>query len=195
MRIGLGTNRLTNTPGRVAFVRAAIGAGVTHVDTAHSYAGGESERTIGAALSPFREGIVVATKGGLQPGEGRPGLLAAQIEDSLRRLRTETIDLYYLHRVDPETPLAESLRLIADYRDAGKIRDVGLSEVGIGEIEQARAIVPVAAVQNHYSPSERRSDDVVDHCTREGITFVPFFPLPRGESAASRRSARIAETI
>ena len=151
------------------------------LDTAHSYAGGESERTIGAALSPLREGIVVATKGGLQPGEGRPGLLRAQIEESLRRLQTETIDLYYLHRVDPETPLAESLRSIADYRDAGKIRDVGLSEVGIREIEQAREIVPVAAVQNHYSLNERGWDDVVDYCTREEITFVPFFPL-RGVS-------------
>ena len=177
MRIGLGTNRLTNTPERVAFVRAAVIAGVTHIDTAHSYTGGGSERTIAAALSPFGEGIVVATKGGLQPGEGRPELLRSQIEDSLRRLQTETIDLYYLHRVDPETPLEESLRSIADYRDGGKIRDVGLSEVGIREIEQAREIVPVTAVQNHYSLSERRWDDVVDYCTREGITFVPFFPL------------------
>ena len=177
MRIGLGTNRLTNTPERVAFVRAAVTAGVTHIDSAHSYTGGESERTIAAALSPFGEGIVVATKGGLQPGEGRPELLRSQIEDSLRRLQTETIDLYYLHRLDPETPLEESLRSIADYRDGGKIRDVGLSEVGIREIEQAREIVPVTAVQNHYSLSERRWDDVVDYCTREGITFVPFFPL------------------
>lgn len=177
MRIGLGTNRLTNAPERVAFVRAAVAAGVTHIDTAHSYTGGESERAIGAALSPFAEGIVIATKGGLHPGEGRPELLRAQMEESLRRLQAETIGLYYLHRVDPETPLEESLRSIAEFRDAGKIRDVGLSEVGIREIEKAREIVPITAVQNRYSLSERGWDDVVDYCTREEIMFVAFFPL------------------
>src|ERR671936_831423 len=183
-RIGLGANRLRNTPENVAFIREAVAAGVNLVDTAHSYTGGESEATIGAALSPAPENVVVATKGGYARGEGRPEVLCAQIEDSLRRLRTDAIALYYLHRVDPETPLEESLGAIAEYRDAGKIRHVGLSQVGIDEIERARGVVPSAAVQNQYNLSERRYEDVVDHCAGEGIVFVPFFPLRGGGGPA-----------
>jgi pyridoxine 4-dehydrogenase len=189
-RIGLGTNRLTKADERVAFVRAAVAAGVGHIDTAHTYTGGESEETIGAALSPVPDGCVVATKGGYRPGEGRPEVLRAQIEESLRRLRTDSIALYYLHRVDPETPLADSLATIKDYRDSGKIRHVGVSEVGIDQIERAREIVPIIAVQNRYNLSERQHDDVVDYCADEGIVFVPFFPL-RGEGG--RRLVEIAE--
>jgi pyridoxine 4-dehydrogenase len=180
-RIGLGTNRLRNTRENVAFVREAVAAGVNLVDTAHSYTGGESEATIGAALSPAPEGVVVATKGGFARGEGRPEVLRAQIEDSLRRLRTDTITLYYLHRVDPETPLEDSLGTLADYRDAGKIRHVGLSAVGVEQIERARRVMPIAAVQNQYNLSAREYEDVVDYCTGEGIVFVPYFPL-RGDS-------------
>ena len=189
-RIGLGTNRLRNTPENVAFVREAVAAGVNFVDTAHSYTGGESEETIGAALAAAADGCVVATKGGWGAGNGRPELLRAQIEDSLRRLRTDTIALYYLHRVDPETPLEESLGAIAEYRDAGKIRHVGLSQVGIDQIERARRVVPIAAVQNQYNLSERGSEDVVDYCAREGIVFVPFYPL-RGDGG--RALEEIAE--
>lgn len=176
-RIGLGTNRLTNTPEHIDFLKAAVAAGVRHIDTAHSYTGGESEETIGAALSPFTDGVVVATKGGYRPGEGRAEVLRTQIAQSLRRLQTDSIALYYLHRVDPETTLQESLRTIKEYRDSGKIRHVGLSEVGVEQIERAREIVPIAAVQDQYNLSERRWEDVVDHCAREGIVFVPFFPL------------------
>jgi pyridoxine 4-dehydrogenase len=180
IRIGLGTNRLRNTPQNVEFIRKAVAAGVNFLDTAHSYTGGESEATIGSALSPFPEDVVVATKGGYARGEGRPEVLRAQIEDSLRRLRTETIGLYYLHRVDPETPLEESLGAIAEYRDAGKIRHVGLSQVGIEQIERARRVLPIAAVQNQYNLSAREYEDVVDYCAGEGIVFVPYFPL-RGD--------------
>jgi pyridoxine 4-dehydrogenase len=179
-RIGLGTNRLTNTREHVAFVKEAVAAGVRHIDTAHSYTGGDSEETIGAALSAHADEVVVATKGGYQTGEGRPEVLRTQIDESLRRLQTEAIALYYLHRVDRQTPLENSLAAIKEYRDSGRIRQVGLSEVGIDEIERARAVVPIAAVQNHYNLSERRYDDVVDYCAREGIVFVPFFPL-RGD--------------
>jgi hypothetical protein len=178
-RIGLGTNRLRNTPAGVELVRQAVAAGIGMIDTAHSYTDGESEATIGAA-SP--QGVVVATKGGFAPGTGNADALSAQIEDSLRRLRTETIDLYYLHRVDPETPLEESLGAIAAYRDRGQIRHVGLSEVGIEELERGRQVVPIAAVQNRYSLAERTRDEVVDHCAGQGIAFVPFFPL-RGTDA------------
>jgi pyridoxine 4-dehydrogenase len=187
-RIGLGTNRLTTD--RVEFVREAVAAGIGLIDTAHLYTAGDSETTIGAALSPFSDGSVVATKGGFRPGEGRPEVLAAQIEQSLSRLRTDAIELYYLHRVDPETPLEESVGTIADYRNRGRIRHVGLSEVGIEEIERAQEIVPVTAVQNRYSLGERGWDDVVDYCAEHEIVFVPFFPL---RDEGGRPVAEIAE--
>ena len=139
---------------------------------------------------------MVATKGGLS--SGRPEVLEAEIEESLRRLQTDSIALYYLHQVDPETPLEQSLGAIKEYRDSGKIRHVGLSNVGVEEIERARQIVPIAAVQNHYSLVERKHDDVVDYCAREGIVFVPYFPLGGvGGSAlaeiAERRGATPAQ--
>jgi aryl-alcohol dehydrogenase-like predicted oxidoreductase len=189
-RIGLGTNRLTNTPEHIAFVKEAVAAGVNLIDTAHTYTGGASEKTIGAALSPIPQGCVVATKGGYAQGHGRPEVLQFQIEESLRRLRTDSIALYYLHRVDPETPLEVSLGAIKEYRDSGKIRHVGLSQVGIDQIERAREIVPIAAVQNHYNLSERKYEDVVDYCARERIVFVSYFPL---HGRASSTLAGIAE--
>jgi pyridoxine 4-dehydrogenase len=188
-RIGLGTNRLTKTSEHVALVQEAVAAGLGHIDTAHTYTGGESEETIGAALPPVAN-VVVATKGGWGAGNGRPDVLRAQIEESLRRLRTETIALYYLHRVDPETRLEDSLGAIKDYRDSGKVRHVGLSEVGIDQIERAREVVPIAAVQNNYSLVERKHEEVVDYCAAEGIVFVPFFPL-RG--VGSRQLSKIAD--
>jgi aryl-alcohol dehydrogenase-like predicted oxidoreductase len=195
-RIGLGTNRLTKTPDHVAFVKAAVAGGVQMIDTAHSYTGGQSEETIGAALDPIPDTCIVATKGGggPDPGRGRPEVLRGQIEDSLRRLRTERITLYYLHRVDPQTPLEESLAAIKEYRDRGKILHVGLSEVSIEQIERARKVVPIVAVQNHYNLSERKYEAVVDYCAAEDIVFVPFFPLrevggPALEEIAARHSA------
>lgn len=193
-RIGLGTNRLTMTRENVAFLSEAVAAGVGLVDTAHLYSGGQSEETIGTALSAVAEGCIVATKGGFRPGEGRPAVLRSQIERSLRRLRVESIALYYLHRVDPETPLEESLATVKEYVDAGKIRQVGVSEVGIDQIERAREVVPIAAVQNRYNLSERAYEEVVDYCAREGLVFVPFFPLhgdggPRLAEIAERHDA------
>lgn len=182
VRIGLGTNRLTRTPEHVALIKSAVAAGVQMIDTAHSYAGGESEDTIGQAVSPSPDGRIVATKGG-GSGSGRPDVLRAEIEQSISRLQTDAIVLYYLHRVDPHVPLEESLGAIKEYRDRGKIRHVGLSQVDVEQIERARRVVPVAAVQNHYNLSERKYDLVVDHCEREGIVFVPFFPL-RGVGGA-----------
>lgn len=172
-RIGLGTNRLR--PSRTDFVREAVAAGIHFIDTAHLYSGGESEATIGVA------GVVgdclVATKGGYQPGEGRPDVLREQIDESLRRLRTDTIGLYYLHKVHPDTPIEDSMRALADARDEGKIRHIGVSNVSVEQIERAREVVPVAAVQNHYSLAEREHEDVVDYCAENGIVFVPYFPL------------------
>lgn len=176
-RIGLGTNRLRKSAENVGLIAQAVAAGIGMVDTAHSYTGGESEATIGQALSSRPDSLIVATKGGYAPGTGSAEALTAQIEESLRRLRTDTIDLYYLHRVDPETPLEESLGTIAAYRDRGQIRHVGLSEVGIEQLERGRQVVPIAAVQNRYNLAERTHEEVVDHCAEQGIAFVPFFPL------------------
>jgi len=183
-RIGLGTNRLSRTDEHVEFVRAAVAAGINHIDTAHLYTGGESESTLGAALSPHPPDVVVATKGGYRPGQGKPEVLRAQIEESLGRLQADAIAFYYLHRVDPETPLEETLGALKEARDAGKIRHIGISDVSVEQIARARRVVDIAAVQNHYSLAERKYDDEVDYCAREGIVFVPYFPLRGVESSA-----------
>jgi aryl-alcohol dehydrogenase-like predicted oxidoreductase len=173
-RIGLGTNRLTNTPANVAFVREAVAAGVNHIDTAHLYTSGGSEAAIGVALASGHDGVV-ATKGGYE--QGRPATLRSEIEESFHRLRAEVIDLYYLHRVHPDTSLEDSISAIAQFREAGRIGHVGISAVSVQEIERARLVVPIAAVQNRYNLSDRAHDDVVDYCAAEGIPFVPYFPL------------------
>jgi aryl-alcohol dehydrogenase-like predicted oxidoreductase len=194
-RIGLGTNRLESTPENVGFISGAVNAGVTHIDTANLYTRGESEETIAAALDPIPEDVVVATKGGYYPGEGRPKALRSRIEQSLRILRTEAIALYYLHRVDPETPLEESLGAIAEFRDRGRIRNVGISDVSVEQIDAARRVVPIAAVQNHFSLSDRKYDEVVDYCAGEGIPFVAYFPLRGvGSPALTEVAARHAAT-
>ena len=180
-RIGLGTNRLTTARDHVRFVRDAVAAGVRHIDTAHLYTGGDSERAIGEALEDVSEDVLVATKGGYGgAGQGRPEVLAAEIEQSLRSLRTDAIGLYYLHRVDPETPLEDSLGAIKGYVDRGAIHHVGVSHVSVEQIERARRVVDVAAVQNRYNLADRHYEDVIDFCEREGIAFVPYYPL-RGD--------------
>jgi len=195
-RIGLGTNRLTDTPENVAFVRDAVAAGIRLIDTAHTYTSGESEQTIGAALSSAPDSCVVATKGGYR--SGRPEVVSAEIDESLRRLRTDSIDLYYLHKPDPDTPLEESLGVIKEYRDRGAIQHVGVSNVSVEEIERAREVVSIAAVQNHYNLTERTHDDVVDYCADNAIVFVPYFPLradggPVAAEIAKRHSASPAQ--
>jgi aryl-alcohol dehydrogenase-like predicted oxidoreductase len=190
-RIGLGTNRLTRTPEHVELIRGAVAAGVQLIDTAHLYTGGKSEETIGAALAPMPAGVIVATKGGFGgAGRGRPEVLRGEIEQSLRSLRVQTIELYYLHRVDPETPIEASLATVEEYRVRGSIRNVGVSEVSVEQIERARRVAPITAVQNHYNLAERRSDDVIDYCAREGIVFVPFFPLRAAGGSAVEEIAR-----
>lgn len=188
-RIGLGTNRLTPSPDSDRFLRRAAESGLAHIDTAHIYSGGESERAIGDAFSPKPDGLVIATKGGYS-GRADPDALRGQIEQSLESLRTDTIDLYYLHRIDPETPLEVSLEFIAEYREAGKIVDVGISAVSVEEIEAARKVVPVAAVQNHYNVADREFEDVVDYCEENEIVFVPYYPLKGGGPPALAEVAR-----
>jgi aryl-alcohol dehydrogenase-like predicted oxidoreductase len=196
-RIGLGTNRLTTAPDHVAFLRAAVAEGVRHIDTAHLYTRGESERAIAEALDGSSDEVLVATKGGYGgAGQGRPEVLQGQIEQSLRSLRTSTIGLYYLHRVDPQTPLEESLGAIKAYVDRGAIRHVGISDVTVEQIERARRVVPIAAVQNRYSLAERAHEDVIDYCERERIAFVPFYPLTGGGAgvAAAAQGLGVTET-
>jgi pyridoxine 4-dehydrogenase len=185
-RIGLGTNRLTGSAEHRSFLEGAVAAGINHIDSAHSYSGGDSEATIGATLAPFEDGLVVATKGGYRGGG--PQQLRAELDQSFERLRVDTISLYYLHRVDPEFPLEETLAVLAEYRDAGRIEHVGLSEVSVEQVEGGQAVVPIDAVQNHYSLVERKHDGVVDFCAEQGIVFVPYFPL-RGEDSPAVREA------
>jgi aryl-alcohol dehydrogenase-like predicted oxidoreductase len=185
-RIGLGTNRLTNTPENQAFVQAAVEAGVNLLDTAHLYTGGESEQTIGAAFGGSHDGVVIATKGGFRTG--RPDALRAELEESLARLQTDRIDLYYLHRVDVDVELETSLEAIKEYRDSGQVDEVGVSAVSVEQVERARQVLPIAAVQNHFNFSERSSEDLIDYCTEHAILFVPYFPL-RGEAGQALEEA------
>jgi pyridoxine 4-dehydrogenase len=176
-RIGLGTNRLTDAPENIDFLRQAVETGLDFIDTAYLYTGGASERAIGTALAPFGDDLTVATKVGYRPGSGRPERLRAELEESFERLQAETLALVYLHRVDPDVPIEESLAVLREYRDGGRIEHVGVSDVGVDQIERARSVVPIAAVQNEYNLAERRYEDVVDFCEREGLVFVPYYPL------------------
>jgi pyridoxine 4-dehydrogenase len=182
-RIGLGTNRLRPIPENLDFLGEAVDAGLQLIDTAHVYTDGESERAIGERLSPPPDGVVVATKGGYGGG-ATVEALRAQLEQSFESLRTDVIDLYYLHRVDPETPLEDSLGVIAEYHEQGKIKEVGISAVDIAQIEAAGKVVPIAAVQNHFNLSERGSDDVLDYCEENDIVFFPYYPLKGDEPEA-----------
>ncbi|MDX6585575.1 MAG: pyridoxine 4-dehydrogenase [Solirubrobacterales bacterium] len=179
-RVGLGTNRLESTPANRAFLREAVDAGLDHIDTAHLYTNGESERTIGEALAPFPNHLTVATKGGYH--EQRR--LRNEVEQSLESLRSDSIDLYYLHRVG-KTPIEESVGLLDELRREGMIRNIGISDVSIGEIDRAKAVAPIAAVQNEFSLDEQEDGEVVDFCAVEGIAFVPFFPLRGGNEAVN----------
>lgn len=191
-RIGLGTNRLTDTAENREFLRAAVDAGVEMIDTAHLYTDGESERTIGALLGEFPENVVVATKGGFH--EAKPDVLRRELEQSFESLGVEQIELYYLHRVDPEVALEESLGVIAEARDQGRIAHVGLSKVSVEEIERAREVVPITAVQNEYNLGARGDDDVISYCEREGIVFVPYYPLRAEVPALGELAAKYDAT-
>ena len=198
-RMGFGAMRLTgkgiwgepkDPEVARAVLRNAIELGVNFIDTADSYGPEVAERLIGETLSPYPEDLMIATKGGLvRPGpsqwesDGRPEHLREACEGSLKRLKVEQIDLYQLHRIDPKVPAEEQFGVLAELRDEGKIRLVGLSEVGVEEIEQAREVVPIVTVQNRYNLTDRGSEDVLDFCEREGIGFIPWFPLATGDLA------------
>ncbi len=164
--------------------------GIDLIDTADSYGPNVSEELIAEALHPYPEGLVIATKAGLvRPGPdqwdpvGRPEHLRAQCEGSLRRLRVERIDLFQLHRIDPEVPADDQFGTLAELQREGKVRHLGLSEVGVEEIEHARRHFPVASVQNRYNVGDREWEEVVEYCEREGIGFIPWYPLAAGPLA------------
>jgi pyridoxine 4-dehydrogenase len=182
-RIGLGTNRLTDTPENRQFLGEAVAAGVEFIDTAHLYASGESEQAIGNALAPFPETLTVASKGAYARGTG-PDDLRRHIDESRERLRTERIDLYYVHRLHPEHSVESMVAVLDEARAAGKIDRAGVSEVTIEELELARTVTPIAAVQNEYSLGQRQHDEVVDYCAEHDLLFVPFFPLRGGDREA-----------
>ena len=217
-RLGFGAMRLTG-PGiwgepqdaeearRV--LKRAVELGVNFIDTADSYGPVVSERLIGEALAPFPKGLVVATKAGLTrqgPDQwlpvGRWEYLAQQVEMSLRHLKTEAIDLWQLHRIDPKVPVEESLGVIAKLQQQGKIRYVGLSEVNPADIDRARQVVKIVSVQNLYNLGDRKHEDVLEYCEKEGLAFIPWYPVAAGKLArpggkldtiAKRHGATVAQ--
>jgi aryl-alcohol dehydrogenase-like predicted oxidoreductase len=173
-------------------LRKAVDLGVDLVDTADAYGPYVSEDLIREALHPYPDGLVIATKAGLTragPGDwrpvGRPAYLRQCLEMSLRRLKVERIDLYQLHRVDPDTAVADSLGELKLLQDQGKIRHIGVSEVDVKTLTKMREIVEVVSVQNLYNLSNRHHEDVLDYCEAEGLGFIPWFPLATGKLAGS----------
>jgi aryl-alcohol dehydrogenase-like predicted oxidoreductase len=171
-------------------LRRSLELGVNFIDTADSYGPEVSERLIGEALAPFPKDLMVATKGGLTrqgPDRwapvGRPEYLTQQVEMSLRRLKTDSIALWQLHRIDPKVPVEESLSAMAKLQKQGKIRHIGLSEVKPAEIDQARKVVEIVSVQNMYNVGERKHEDVLEYCEKHSIAFIPWFPVAAGKLA------------
>ena len=199
-RLGFGAMRVTgpgvwgppaNPTEARAVLRRALELGVDFIDTADSYGPEVSEQLIGDTLFPYPPGLVIATKGGLTrggPGQwspnGRPEHLRKAIEGSLKRLR--------LDRIDPKVPLHESLGALAALQREGKIRHIGVSNFSVGELRQARELVPIASVQNRYSLVDRQSEDVLDECTRLGLAFIPWFPLGAGDLSSGKAIELVA---
>jgi pyridoxine 4-dehydrogenase len=200
-RMGFGAMRITG-PGIwgapedasecKATLRRAVELGVNFIDTADAYGPNVSEELIAETLHPYPEGLVIATKGGLvRPGpsrwepDGRPEHLRQALEGSLRRLRLDQIGLYQFHRPDPKVPFEESVGTLAEMRDEGKIRLVGLSNVSTDQLEGAQKIVPIASVQNRYNFADRASEDVLEQCERDRMVFLPWGPLTQGAQLGS----------
>ena len=193
-RFGYGAMRLTGQPGNFGpygawdegkkVLRRALELGINFIDTARAYGPGWNERLIADALYPYPEGLFIATKGGVVKKsaterylDGSPDGLRRDCEESLKNLRVECIDLYQLHWVDPAVPLSESVQGLARLQEEGKIRLIGLSNITVEQLEEARSIAQIASVQNRYSVGERQGDPMVDCCVREGIAFIPYGPL------------------
>lgn len=198
-RLGFGAMRITgkgiwgepsDRGEAIAVLRRAVELGVNFIDTADSYGPDVSENLIREALEPYPDELVLATKGGLLrtgPDEwvplGKPAYLRQEVEMSLRRLGVERLDLYQLHRVDPDYPLAEQVGELKSLQDEGKIGHIGLSEVDADQIEQASETARIASVQNSFNLVNRRHEAVLDYATNQNIAFIPFFPIATGQLA------------
>lgn len=207
-RLGYGTAQLTG-PGywgprgeardAVAVLRRAVERGVTLIDTADNYGPSVAEELVAEALYPYPAGLVIATKGGVvRTGadawhiEGRPERLRAMCEASLRRLRLDTIDLYQLHRLDPDVPMAEQLGALDELRREGRIRHIGLDSVTTEQLDAARELTDIASVQNRYNLTDRASEPLLRLCEAHGIAFLPWFPLGNGSLTTDAVCADIA---
>ena len=206
-RLGFGAMRLTgyrpaaDRTDAIRVARRAVELGVDFIDTADAYGIGANEELLAEALHPY-DNVLIATKVGHtrpSPGEwtpcGRPEYLRQAAELSLRRLQVERIDLLQLHRVDPAVPLADQLGALARLVAEGKVRHVGLSEVSVQQLREARQYVDVVSVQNQYNLTDRRHEEVLDYCTAEGIAFVPWVPIALGEHAGSELLGMIAAEV
>jgi len=199
LRLGYGAMRITgpsilgwpaDRENALRVVRRAVELGVNLIDTADAYGPEVSELMLAEALHPYPEGVVIATKGGLLrtssgswPSDARPEHLREACEGSLRRLRVDRIDVYQLHAPDPKVPLEESVGELARLQEEGKIRHVGLSNVSVDELHRAQELVTVLSVQNRYNLGDRHSEDVLEECERQGIAFLPWYPLAAGDLA------------
>lgn len=207
-RLGFGAMRITGSgiwgppddlDAAKDVLQHAVSAGVNFIDTADSYGPYVSEALIAEALYPYPADLVIATKGGLTrsgrdqwENDARPEHLREALEGSLRRLRLERIDVYQLHRPDPEVPYEESVGALAELQREGKIRHVGVSNVSSEELATARAIVPVVSVQNRYNGEDRTSEEVLEICERDGIVFLPWAPIGGHSTLRGRALERIA---
>jgi len=207
-RMGFGAMRIcgpgiwghpADVPRAHAVLRRTVELGVRLIDTADAYGPEVSEYLIAEALHPYVDDVVVATKGGLVRGgpsdwqrDARPAHLERRVNNSLRRLKVECIDLYQLHAPDPDVPLEESLGALARMQKAGKIRHVGVSNFGVDELERGRKVVDIVTVQNRYNLTDRGHEAVVDYCAAHGIGFIPWFPLATGALADDARLKHIA---
>ena len=206
-RLGFGAMRITgegiwgdppDVEAARRLLRRVVELGVDFIDTADSYGPGTSERLIAEALHPYPPGLVIATKGGIvRPGpgrwepDGRPEHLRAACLASLARLRLERIDLYQFHLVDPAVPIEDSIGELARLREEGKVRHIGVSNVNVHQLERARRVAPIVAVQNRYNVADRGSDPVLAACERDGLAFIPWSPLTQSpkDAGAARRTA------
>jgi len=210
-RMGFGAMRVTgpgiwgDPPDRPAarrLLERAFALGHNFLDTADSYGPEVSENIIAEALHPYPRELVIGTKGGLvRPAAhrwdrcGRPDHLRRAVDGSLKRLRLERIDLYQFHAPDPEVPFADSIGTLAELQRAGKIRHLGVSNVSVPQLEQARRLAAVVSVQNEYNIGNRSSDPVLAACERAGIAFIPWFPLGAGSALGSARVKRVAARL
>jgi pyridoxine 4-dehydrogenase len=207
-RFGFGSMRITgkgiwgppaDPENAKALLKHVVRSGVNFIDTADSYGPRVSEELIAEALHPYPDDLVIATKVGLVrtgpdqwPVDARPERIKKCCEESLQRLKLDRIDLYQLHRIDPKVPVAESLGAMLELQRAGKIRHIGISQVSVKEYEACKKIVPIVSVQNSYSLFDRTYDDVVDACAKDGVAFLPWFPLGGGQDVRHDTLERIA---